>query len=256
MTSGILMDIAGVLYEGDHAIEGAPEALAKLRDTGVPVRFLTNSTRTPKRRIVSKLRSFGMDVDDAEVMTPAESACAWLNQKGHVPHLLVDPDLLEDFEAAPSSGPIAVVVGDAGSGFTYDRLNAAFRELAEGAPLLALAYNRVFQDSDGLLSLDAGAFVKALEFASDRKAKLLGKPSEQFFAAGAESMGLAQQDVFMIGDDAESDVAGAIQAGLRGAVHVKTGKYRAGDETRFQPAPSFVAANLDDAVSYVLERLD
>ena len=52
-----------------------------------------------------------------------------------------------------------------------------------GAPLLALAHNRVFRDTDGFLSLDAGAFVAALEYASGKQAILLGKPSKAFFKA-------------------------------------------------------------------------
>ena len=51
---GALLDIAGVLYEGDAAVPGAVEAVARLRNADIPVRFLTNSTRRPKRVIVEK----------------------------------------------------------------------------------------------------------------------------------------------------------------------------------------------------------
>ena len=253
MPMGILMDIAGVLYEADHKIDGASEAVADLRDAGVPIRFLTNSTRRPKQKIVERLKSFGIPVDDREVLTPAEAACTWLKDRGHRPHLLIHPDLDIDFADAPTTGPTAVVVGDAGPYFNYERMNAAFRELAKGAPLVALAYNRAFQDKDGALSIDAGAFVNALEFASGRTATLLGKPSEGFFAAGVRSIGLAPAEVFMIGDDAENDVAGAITAGMRGGILVQTGKYRPGDEDRFDPPPTHVAANVAAAVRQVLE---
>ena len=254
MGLGVLMDIAGVLYDGDYAIPGASSALSEIRDDGIPVRFLTNSTRRPKRMIVETLRSFGMPVAKEEILTPAEAACVWLRQEGHAPHLLVHPDLEEDFTDAPSSGPTAVVVGDAGPYFTLERMNAAFRELDGGAPLLALAQNRVFRDTDGLLSLDAGAFVAALEYASQKKAILLGKPSKTFFEAGAQSMGLPMREMVMIGDDAENDVAGAISAGLGGGVLVQTGKFREGDETAFHPAPSFAASNLSEAVRFAVGR--
>lgn len=254
MTQGILMDIAGVLHDGKNAIEGAPAAISQIRDAGIPIRFLTNSTRRPKRVIVETLVSSDMPVADDEVMTPAEAACLWLRQHGHRPHLLVHPDLLEDFSEVPQTGSTAVVVGDAGPFFDYESMNAAFRRLEQGAPLLALAYNRVFRDADGLLSLDAGAFIKALEFASGNTALVFGKPSKPFFDAGAASMGLAPDQVIMIGDDAESDVAGAISAGLGGGVLVQSGKYRCGDETRFQPSPSFIAENLSEAVDFVLSE--
>ncbi len=254
MKRGILMDIAGVLHDGTNAIAGAPAAISQIRDAGVPIRFLTNSTRRPKRVIVENLVTSGMSVSSDEVLTPAEAACFWLRQQGYVPHLLVHPDLLEDFSAAPQTGSSAVVVGDAGRYFDYERMNLAFRKLEEGAPLLALAYNRVFRDSDGLLSLDAGAFVKALEFASGQTAQLFGKPAKQFFEAGAAGMAIAPDNVIMIGDDAESDVAGGINAGLGAGVLVKSGKYRPGDETRFQPNPTFVADTLSEAVGFALSE--
>ena len=70
MIRGVLLDIGGVLHQGSEVIPGAPGAVTRLRDAGLPIRFLTNSTRQPKRRIVEKLRSFGINVEPEEVMTP------------------------------------------------------------------------------------------------------------------------------------------------------------------------------------------
>ena len=83
--------------------------------------------------------------------------------------------------------PGALVVGDAGTHFTYDALNAAFRILADGAAFYALAANRTFYDADGALSMDVGAFVAALEYASGQTAEVLGKPAEAFFRAAPVS---------------------------------------------------------------------
>ncbi|SDL96822.1 TIGR01458 family HAD-type hydrolase [Aliiruegeria lutimaris] len=252
MIGGVLLDISGVLYQGDVAIPGAVEAVRRLRNAGLPIRFLTNSTRRPKRDILTKLQSLGFDVDGNEVLTPAAAACAWLEANGYVPHLLVHPDLEEDFAACRTVGPVAVVVGDAGLYFTYERLNEAFREIESGAPFLALATNRVFRDADGMLSLDAGAFVRALEYSSGKDALVLGKPSVAFFRSGAEGMGSDPADIAMVGDDAESDVAGAISAGIGMGILVRTGKYRDGDETRFNPEPTHVARDIVEAVDAIV----
>ncbi len=252
MRSGVLLDIAGVLYESDHEIIGAVDAVERLRVNGVPVRFLTNSTRRPKRSVLEKLKALGFSLKAHEVLTPAEAACRWLRQKGLAPHLLVHPDLEEDFAGLPASNKIAVVVGDAGRHFNFDRMNAAFRELVQGAPFIALATNRVFKDADGELSLDAGAFVRALEYSSGTVPVLLGKPSREFFLAGARSMMCDPRDVTMIGDDAESDVSGAIKAGIGKAILVRTGKYRSGDERRYHPNPSHVVEDIAEAVKKVL----
>lgn len=252
MATGVLLDIAGVLYEGNRAVAGAAAAVSKLRAAGVAVRFLTNSTRDPKRVVLEKLAAFGFAAQPEDVLTPAEAACAWLRREGYAPHLLVHPDLEEDFAGLPARDRVAVIVGDAGSFFTYERMNAAFRALSRGAPFLALAANRVFRDADGDLSLDAGAFVRALEYSSGTTAHLMGKPAPAFFLAGADSMGLDPADVTMIGDDAESDIAGALAAGVGRALLVRTGKYRAGDETLYHPAPTRVVCDVAEAIDLVL----
>ena len=252
MVSGVFLDLAGVLYEGDQAVPGAVEAVERLRASNLPVRFLTNSTRRPKRVILQKLVAMGFAVDASEILTPAQAACDWLRREGFAPHLLIHPDLEEDFADAPERDKLAVVLGDAGEYFTYDRMNVAFRKLMHGAPFLALATNRVFKDTDGELSLDAGAFVRALEFSSGTSSLLLGKPSPDFFMAGVRSMECDPRDVVMIGDDAESDVAGALEAGIGMAILVRTGKFRSGDDRRYQPKPSAVVSDLEDAVGHLL----
>lgn len=254
MALGVLMDIGGVVYEGDEAVSGAKNAIHRLHAAGLPVRYITNTTRRPKRRIQEQLAAFGIDVGLSEILTPAEVACAWLRQEGLTPHLLVHPDLEEDFADLPKSGDLAVVVGDAGPFFTYARMNAAFRALMAGAPFLALATNRVFKDADGKLSLDAGAFVKALAHSSGTEALVLGKPSKDFFSMGAQSMGCDLPDVAMVGDDAEHDVAGALASGVGAGILVKTGKFLDGDETRYRPPPTAVVADIADAVSLILDR--
>ncbi len=256
MTEGVMLDIAGVLFQGDKSFSDAAEAVLTIRNTGLPARFLTNSTRRPKRVILEKLQGFGIDANAAEILTPAAAACAWLEENGFAPHLLIYPDLEEDFATCLKSGPKVVIVRDAGRFFTYERLNAAFRLIKDGAPFLALASNRVFRGTDGELSLDAGAFVRALEYSSGTDALLFGKPSPAFFRSSAQSMGLEPADIVMIGDDAESDIAGALKAGLGAAILVRTGKYQPGDEARHDPRPTTTADGVRAAVEFVIEGGD
>jgi len=255
MTKGVLLDLAGVLYEGDTAIAGAVAAVGRLRAAGLPLRFLTNTTRRPRRAILARLDRLGFEVAADELFTPARAARAVLSERGLAPHLLIHPDLAEDFAGSAAGGPdLAVVVGDAGPFFTFESLNAAFRVLDGGAAFLALAANRAFRDEDGLRSMDAGAFVAALEYAANRKAEVLGKPAPGYFAAALASMGVAAGDAVMVGDDAEADVAGALKAGVGAAVLVRTGKYTGGDETRAAPPPSATLAGIGAAVDWILSR--
>ena len=252
--SGVLIDLGGVVYVGDAAIPGAVAAVDRLRREGGPVRSRTNTPRRPVRALVAEWGRRGRAAAPAEVFTPALAVRHAL--AGRVPHLLVHPALREDFAradtASPADGPAgAVVVGDAGEAFSYASLNAAFRALEGGAELIALAANRSFKDGDGALSLDAGPFVAALEYASRKRAQVIGKPAEAFFRAALDSLGIEPGEAAMIGDDVEADVGGAMRAGLAGVL-VRTGKYQDRDEARIDPAPTHVAADLAAAADWLL----
>ncbi|MFE0013332.1 TIGR01458 family HAD-type hydrolase [Mesorhizobium sp. NPDC059054] len=252
MLRAVLLDLAGVVYDGEAPIAGSAEAISRLRAAGLPVRFVSNTTRTPRRALVEQLAGLGISVADHEVITPAGAAIAWLKKNHRTPHLAVHPKLVPEFDGPQFQGRPAVVLGDGGESFDYGVLNGAFRQLMAGADFLALANNRVFKDSDGQPSLDAGAFVAALEFATGVKATVIGKPAPEFFRAALENMDCKPEQAAMVGDDAESDVAGALAAGLKTALLVRTGKYRAGDETRFQPPPTVVVEDLAAAVDWLL----
>src|SRR5262245_15306528 len=254
MIRGALLDLAGVVYDGDHALPGALSAIESLRQAGLSLRFVTNTTRMPKRKVLGRVAKLGLNIEESELFTPGEAARNWLAANDCSPSLLVHPNLVEEFADEGGRAHRAVIIGDAGEDFDFARLNHAFRELIGGAPFIALAKNRSFKDDDGALSLDAGAFVAALEFATGREALVLGKPSPAFFQAALASMNCAPESAVMVGDDAESDIAGALDAGLAAAVLVRTGKYRAGDETRFSPKPTATVADLSAATDWILAQ--
>ena len=96
--------------------------------------------------------------------------------------------------------------------------------LIGGARLMALHKGKSWQTEEGL-RVDMGAFVAGLEYASDKTATVVGKPSPEFYRLALDSMGLGPTEVAMVGDDIDSDVGGAQAAGMKGVL-VKTGKYR------------------------------
>jgi HAD superfamily hydrolase (TIGR01458 family) len=223
----LLIDLDGVLYVEDEPIDGAVDAVASLRAEGLALRFVTNTTSRPRRGIVERLHRLGFDVDEAEVITPAALAVqVCVARDAHRVALLMNDAVKEDFAALEEvdDDTDAVVVGDLGRDFTYDRLNAAFRLLTDGAELIALQKNRYWLTPDGL-SLDVGPFVAALEYAARREAVVVGKPSRAFFETVLADVGVEPGRAAMVGDDVESDVGGALRAGLAGVL-VRTGKYR------------------------------
>ncbi len=223
----VMIDLAGVLHTGDQALPGAVEALARLRRGGLPLRFLTNTTRSPTATVVAKLRQMGFDLHPGEVQTAVSATRQLVEMRGLKPHYLVHPDI--SGEIGPSSAePDCVVLGDAGAYFTYDALNTVFRLLMQGLPLLAMARNRYFMEEDGL-SLDMGAYVAGLEYSAGSKAEIIGKPARPFFETALADLGVAAEDTVLIGDDLADDIGGAQSAGIAGIL-VRTGKFRPEDE--------------------------
>ncbi len=245
----LCIDISGVLHEDGEVVSGARDALAKVRDADVPCRFLTNTSRKPARAVVDQLRELGFEVTAEEVLTAPAALARHLEARRLKPWLLVHPDIEEEFDAVSAEEADAVVVCDAGERFDYQRLDQAFGLLMDGAPLLAVGMNRYFKQSDGL-HLDAGPFIRALEYAAGVEATVIGKPGEAMFREACDSMGVAPDECLMIGDDVEADIGGARKAGLAAAL-VRTGKYQDDDKDR---AEELDAEVFDDFAAVVSHR--
>ncbi len=224
---GLLLDLSGTIYVDDAPVEGALETIRILDAAKIKILYLTNTSNRPLSRILNRLTKMGFNIPENEVFTAPIAARRILEQAGHKRcHFLLNHPVLEDlpnFEAVKKD-PDAVVVGDIGEGFDYKSLTRAFNMLMEGAAFYALAADRYFEGSRGL-KLDVGPFVAALEYATGRKSILVGKPAPEFFEAAAKTLGVEPAAIAAVGDDIESDIGGAIKAGMRGVL-VETGKYR------------------------------
>jgi phospholysine phosphohistidine inorganic pyrophosphate phosphatase len=232
---GVLLDLDGVLYVGDQPVPGSAGVVDWLLREGVPYRYLTNTTSRPRRAIVDKLMGMGITSTADQILTPAVAAVAWLRRHGiEHPALFVPEATATEFaglgplpDGADDAG--AVVVGDLGRGWDFATLNRAFRLLMSdaGPPLIALGLTRYWRADDGL-RLDAGPFVRALEYAAGRTAVVLGKPDPAFYDSAVKDLDLEPDQVVMVGDDVRSDVEGAQRAGLTGVL-VCTGKFSPSD---------------------------
>jgi phospholysine phosphohistidine inorganic pyrophosphate phosphatase len=235
----LLFDMDGVLYYSEEPIAGAPETIRWVRAQGIPHLFVTNTTSHGRAALAEKLARFGIPGGADDILTPCEVAAAWLRQRPAEPvALFVKPAAQEAFAGLArvpddaETGARHVVIGDLGSAWDFATLNRAFRLLHAdpAATLIALGMTRYWKASDGI-SLDAAPFVAALEHATGRTALVFGKPAPAFFEGAAARLSVAKEDVVMVGDDIETDVCGAIRAGLKGAL-VRTGKFRPSDLAR------------------------
>jgi len=236
LIGGLLIDLDGVVYQGDAVVPGSLEALAWIRRESIPSIFLTNTTSRPRAALVEKLRGFGIDVDADDILTPALAAVEWLTVHAPGPiALFVPPSTATEFDellarhADPDATVRAVVVGDYAERWTFAELNRAFRLLMTEPPpaLVALGMTRYWRAPDGL-RLDTAPFVMALSHATGVEPVVLGKPGAAFFEAALSKLGVPAAEALMIGDDIRADVDGAQRCGISGLL-VKTGKYRPAD---------------------------
>jgi ribonucleotide monophosphatase NagD (HAD superfamily) len=99
--------------------------------------------------------------------------------------------------------------------------------------------------------LDAGAYIKAIEYASGKEAILIGKPSPIYFQSALQMLGLPTNSEFiMIGDDIESDIIGAQKAGGKGLL-IYTGKTKYPLNEGINIKPDYEAKNLTEVIDII-----
>jgi len=245
---GFLLDLDGVLYVIDKPVEGAQDSLKKLKER-FAVRFITNTTTKPRKVVYQRLLQMGFDLKEEEIFSALEATKQFLKEKDAGAFFILTDLALEEMKDIKREPVDYVVVGDARDNFTYSNMNRAFRYLIEGAELVAAAKNRYFRDKDGYLSLDCGGFIVGLEFATGKKAKLIGKPNRDFFLMAVKTMGLEPEQVAVVGDDIESDVKGGMDAGLKGIL-VKTGKYTP-DDLKKGIKPDLIVEDINHLVEII-----
>lgn len=226
-----LIDINGVLYTDNKPIPGASETIDFLRDSGYKFRFISNATQSCRKTLHKKLLRFGFKIDEEDIFSAPVATAKYVKEKRKKScFLLTTGDVYKDFTregiTLTDKDPDYVVVGDAGIDFTYKNMNKAFNLLLEGAGLIAMEEDMYWLSHSGL-ALCAGPYVRALEYATGKKAVLIGKPSKHFLSLALKDMKATAEDTIAIGDDPVTDILGPKRLGMR-TILVKTGKYRTG----------------------------
>ena len=257
--AAILLDVDGVLHVSGDPIPGAADAVRQLRDNGHRLRFVTNTTTRSRTQLVAELAGLGIEVDPDEVQTVAAAAVKALAGKRVLAltmHAIVGD--LDGIELV-GDGADAVLLGGADETpetnlvFSYMNLARAFAELELGADLYCLHKNRWWQTSHGP-QFDAGAYVAGLEYAAGVEAVVLGKPSASYFATACEALDADPHMTWMVGDDLESDVAGAQGIGMK-TVLVRTGKFRPDTVERARTQPDGIISSIGQLPDWIEEHL-
>ncbi len=245
--SALLIDLDGTLYFRGEPIPHADRAIAALREMCYQLRFLTNTDSKIASTLHRELAEMGLALAEEEVFSAASAALLFLQeQPGKRCYCLVSRELAAAFAPfhAAEGAVDYVIVGDFRDSVSYDLLNTAFRHVMAGAEILALQKGRYFVSKEGF-NLDTGAFVQLLEYGSGKSARVLGKPSAEFFRLAIEQMGCSPEQTVVVGDDVTTDIAGARAVGAL-SVLVRTGKYSDEALERSPVRPDYVVDSIAD----------
>lgn len=270
----LLLDLDGVVVVAGQAVPGSVAAIAELERRAMPYRIVTNTSLVSRASLSRFATKLGNDIPPERFQSALSASAAFAAQAfpDRPLYVITSPDGRTEFEgqrllsheeaAEPGARAAAVIVGDSPDELTHDNLNRAFRLVRNGARLIGMHRNAWWLTPDGP-TLDSGAYVTGLEFATGGRAQIIGKPSRAFFSIAIEALRrdvpagrprLRRSEIAMVGDDIRTDVLAGQRVGLRG-VFVLTGKHGLDDlppraaHGRGGRAPDAIAPSLAEVVA-------
>ena len=248
---GVILDMDGVLYRGNDPIEGSAAAVTALRDADLRVVCLTNNARRTPEDYAATLAGFGIEFDPSDIITSGQAVARHLTAETTAPkvHIAGSDALRQTLLAAgavESDRPDYVVAG-IDLDMTLADLTPAIRHIANGAQLIGSNGDAVIPTADGP-EPEAGPVVAFLETATGRKADMFGKPKSDIYELALERLGLVADEVVVVGDTFETDIAGATAASLR-SILVASGNSAAYESG--EPEPTMRFADLAAAANFL-----
>jgi HAD superfamily hydrolase (TIGR01450 family) len=222
----VLLDLDGCVWVGDDPIDGAPAAVAALREAGKGIGYLSSELDHAPEELVRKLWRLGFQASLAEVVTPGAALQYVLaDQRGGGAAFVIGPQALVDHvagaglrivnntEFATRADVVVVGVHDR---FDYRELRIATQAALRGAELIGVSREDVVAGRDGP-SPGAGAILAAVEAAVGRKAlRIVGRPEPDMYDAARDRLGPGRY--LAVGHRLDVDVAGARRAGIDAAL--------------------------------------
>jgi HAD superfamily hydrolase (TIGR01450 family) len=261
---GFMFDIDGtLLHRGEdfrgHPQPGAVEVLERIRASGRRLVLFTNGSHVPSARIAAACREDGLHVTDEELLTPVDSATAWLSRHPeHHPVLTFASESVRDHMRAHD---VRLTDGDdAGAVFVahlgdvdLDMVERAARAITtRGAPLFTSSYVPGYAGRNGIIFSRGAMITAAIAKVSGARPRVLGKPSRAAVAALRARLGVPTRHMAVVGDDLNMDVVLGRMGGSR-TVLVRSGiSGRLGlEDIPERRRPDAIV----DAVGDLLERL-
>ncbi|MCP3963968.1 MAG: HAD-IIA family hydrolase [bacterium] len=257
MIRGVLLDLDGTVYRGNHAVPGAARFIELLRRRRVPYLYVTNRASRTLERIRGQLAGYGLPCETSEILTAAEATADWLD--GGSVYMIGEEGLEQaltsrgfmltnehpEDEGSPdyNAFPDYVVVG-LDEHLTYAKLARATRHILAGARFVGTNPDTALNTDDGVAP-GAGATLAALAAATGARPTVIGKPETIMIQIALQRLGLPKDEVVMVGDNLETDIRGAAAAGLPTAL-LLTGISTERDLRESDVEPTWVARDYEE----------
>lgn len=252
----VLLDLDGCIWVQDTVIPGSPEALSEMRAAGKRVAFLTNDARRSPEEYVRKLWALGIRASLEEIV-PVGAAIQFAlagRLPGATAYVIGAPAIFRHVsesghrivngtEEASTADVVVVAEHD---DFDYDELRDATQAALAGAEIIAAGRDRTYPAADGEWP-GTGAIVAALEYATKRTARVVGKPDPTMFRTALDRLGAGR--ALMVGDRLDSDLTGAASVGIDCAIVLSGVTTREQAERAYDPAPVEIAEDLGALVA-------
>jgi HAD superfamily hydrolase (TIGR01458 family) len=251
----VLIDFDGVIKLGNKIADDAEVFFTFLRQNSIPFFLISNSTLRTSEDMIDFLKSRGLNADIPS-MTAVDATLSYVKEHYKRVSVYCRPNIKSLFsEFDTDSNPEAVVLGDIADKWTYKTMNEIFRKVYNGADIIAMHKNRYWEPDGKTLTMDAGAFITAIEYAASKESILIGKPSPIYFNTALKDLGFDPGSIFiMIGDDLESDITAAQDIGGKGIL-IYTGKTKFPLPDNLKYRPEFEAKSLTEVIVILLESL-
>lgn len=229
----LLLDGDGVLWRSDEAVPGLHELFEVIKTRGISWALITNNATRELERYVEKFASFGIEADLENIFSAASATAEYLRQHydpGTAIFVLGESGLVNTLRSADfdvytgetiPDAHIDLVVAAMDRNLTYAKLDAATHLIRSGATFIGTNPDKTIPTPDGL-SPGSGTMLAALVASTDVEPRIIGKPKPTIFQTAMKRFDADPATTFMVGDRLETDILGAVNAGIS-SIMVLTG---------------------------------
>ena len=224
MIKVVVFDLDGTIYFGNRLAHSAAEVVKELRVHRIKVCFLTNNSRLARFDIYQKLLRFGLELAIQDVYTSSYLVGRYLQERSFKSaYVLGETGLMQEITNCgvkiEEHDPDCVVIGY-DMNINYQKITISFRHILNKKPFIACNFDKSYPVESGLLP-GCGAMVGAITGCTGSKPDVvIGKPSVYPLEVICADMGVSIDEVMVVGDNIESDIAMAKSAGCKSCLIV------------------------------------